>query len=121
MSIVPYAGRAGGSLPQSVSLLTGDNYTAWSIKVEANLDAAWLWEAVVVPEDAAVAVIAKKDKPAHAYLLGTLAEDLLLQVASKKTAAEVWASLKARFVGAHRVRTARLGTLRGEFELLRMA
>ncbi|XBH87940.1 hypothetical protein VPH35_075307 [Triticum aestivum] len=121
MSIVPYAGRAGGSLPQSVPLLTGDNYTAWSIKVEANLDAAWLWEAVVVPEDAAVAVIAKKDKPAHAYLLDALAEDLLLQVASKKTAAEVWASLKARFVGAHRVRTARLGTLRGEFELLRMA
>ena len=42
------------------------------------------------------------------------------QVAPKKTAAEVWASLKARFVGADRVRAARLGTLRGEFELLRM-
>ncbi|XP_073363782.1 uncharacterized protein [Aegilops tauschii subsp. strangulata] len=121
MSIVPYAGGTGGSPPQSVPLLTGDNYTAWSIKVEANLDAAGLWEAVVVREDAAAPVIAKKDKPARAYLLGALAEDLLLQVASKKTAAEVWASLKARFVGADRVRAARLGTLRGEFELLRMA
>ncbi|XBH71455.1 hypothetical protein VPH35_098906 [Triticum aestivum] len=76
---------------------------------------------MVVPKDAAAAVIVKKDKPARAYLLGALAEDLLLQVASKKTAAEVWASLKARFVGADRVRAARLGTLRGEFELLRMA
>ncbi|KAM3279796.1 hypothetical protein ACQJBY_046896 [Aegilops geniculata] len=117
MSIIPYGGGTGGSLPQ----LTGDNYTAWAIKVEANLDAAGLWKAVVVPEDAAAAVIAKKDKPARAYLLSALAENLLLQVASKKTAAEVWASLKARFVGADRVRAARLGTLRGEFELVRMA
>ena len=121
MSIVPYAGGASGSMPQAVPLLTGDNYMAWSIKVEANLNAAGLWEAVVVPEDAAAAVIAKKDKPARAYLLSALAEDLLLQVVSKKTAAEVWASLKTRFVGADRVRAARLGTLRGEFELLRMA
>ncbi|SPT15557.1 unnamed protein product [Triticum aestivum] len=121
MSIVPYGGGVGGSLPQSVLQLTGDNYTVWAIKVEVNLDAAGLWEAVVVPEDAAAAVIAKKDKPARAYLLGALVENLLLQVASKKTAAEVWASLKARFVGADHVRAARLGTLRGEFELLRMA
>ncbi|XP_073367525.1 uncharacterized protein [Aegilops tauschii subsp. strangulata] len=121
MSLVPYAGGAGSSLPQPVPILTGENYTAWAIKVEANLDAAGLWETVVVPEDAAAAVIAKKDKPARAYLLGALAEDLLLQVASKKTAAEVWASLKARFVGADRVRVARLGTLCGEFELLHMA
>ncbi|XBJ28324.1 hypothetical protein VPH35_005448 [Triticum aestivum] len=121
MSIVPYGGGTGGSLPQAVPLLTGGNYTAWAIKVEANIDAAGLWEAVVVPEDVAAAVIAKKDKPAGAYLLGALAKDLLLQVAAKKTAAEVWADLKARFVGADRVRAARLGTLRGEFELLRMA
>ncbi|XBJ18352.1 hypothetical protein VPH35_009543 [Triticum aestivum] len=120
MSIVSYAGGSGSSLPTPVPMLTGDNYTTWAIKVEANLDAAGLWEAVVVPEDAAAAVIAKKDKPARAYLLGALAEDLLLQVSSKKTAAEVWSSLKARFVGADRVRAARLGTLHSEFELLRM-
>lgn len=104
-----------------VPMLTGDNYTTWAIKVEADLDAAGLWEAVEPSEDGAAAVIAKKDKPARAYLFRALSEDLLLQVASKKTAAEVWASLKARFVGADRVRAARLGTLRGEFELLRMA
>ena len=108
-------------MSQSVPLLTGDNYTTWAIKVEADLDAAGLWEAVEPPEDAAAAVIAKKDKLARAYLFRALSKDLLLQVASKKTAAEVWASLKARFVGADRVRAARLGTLRGEFEMLRMA
>lgn len=104
----------------SVPMLTGDNYDTWAIKVEANLDAAGLWEVVVLPEDAAAAVIVKKDKPVRSYLFGALAEDLMLEVSSKKKA-EVWAILKARFVGADRVRTARLGTLRGEFELLCMA
>ena len=75
----------------------------------------------MVLEDPTVAVSPKKNKQARAYLLGTLAEDILLQVSSKKTAAEVWASLKARFVGADRVRAARLSTLRGEFDYLIMA
>ena len=86
MSIVPYTGGTGGSLPHAVPQLSGENYTTWAIKMEAIFDAAGLWEAVVVPEDAAAAVIAKKDKPARAYLLGALAEDLLLQVAKKKIA-----------------------------------
>ncbi|KAE8769390.1 retrotransposon protein [Hordeum vulgare] len=69
--------------------LNGENFTTWAIKVEADLDAAGLWEAVVPPKDAALAVITKKDKPARAYLLRALANDLLLQVAAKKTAAEI--------------------------------
>ncbi|XP_073353578.1 uncharacterized protein [Aegilops tauschii subsp. strangulata] len=101
-------------------MLTGENYTPWAIKVEANLDTAGLWEAVVPAEDAVAAVISKKDKPVRAYLLGMLAEDLLLQVASNKMATEVWSSLKARFVVADRVRAMRLAMLRSDFELLRM-
>ena len=104
----------------SVPMLTGENYTTWAIKVEADLDAAGLWEAVVPPEEAVSAVIAKKDKPARAYLLRALSDDLLLQVAAKKTAAEIWSSLKSRFVGADRVRAARLAMLRRDFERLRM-
>ena len=65
-------------MPLSCPMLTGDNYTVWAIKVEANLDAQGLWEAVVLAEDAAAAIIAKKHKPARAYLLGALAEDILL-------------------------------------------
>ncbi|XBJ11252.1 hypothetical protein VPH35_015983 [Triticum aestivum] len=121
MSIVPYGGGSGGAVAHPAPVLMGENYVTWAIKVEADLDAAGLWEAVVSPEDAASAVIAKKDKPARAYLLRALADDLLLQVAAKKTAAEIRSSLKARFVGADRVRAARLGMLRGEWELLRMA
>lgn len=76
---------------------------------------------MVVLEDAAAALIVKRDKPARAYLLGALAEDLLMQLASKKTVVDVWASMKSRFIGTDRVQAARLGMLRGEFELLRMA
>ncbi|KAE8782460.1 retrotransposon protein [Hordeum vulgare] len=102
-------------------MLTDDNYTVWAIKVEANLGAQGMWEAVVPMEDSAATIIAKKDKPARAYLLGGLSEDILLQVSLKMTAVELWASLKTWFVGADRVRAARLATLRGEFERLRMA
>ena len=52
------------------------------------------------------AVNAKKCKTARALLLSGLPEDVLLQVAAKPTAREVWDSLKMRFVGAERVRAA---------------
>ena len=87
--------------------------------MEANLDVQGLWDAVALAD--AAAVDAKKSKTARVYLLGALAEDILLQVSSKKTAAELWISLKTRFVGVDRVRAVRLGTLRGEFERLCIA
>ena len=100
-------------------VLTGDNYTVWAIKAQAILDAHPLWEAVAPANDAAVN--AKKCKTARALLLSGLPKDVLLQVAAKPTTREVWDSLKVRFVGADRVRAARLASLRGEFDRLRMA
>ena len=67
----------------------------------------------------AAAVVAK-DKKAKAYLLQCLPDDLLMQVASKKIGKEVWDSLKTRFVGADRVKEARLQTLKSEFNGMRM-
>ncbi|KAE8781037.1 hypothetical protein D1007_45746 [Hordeum vulgare] len=63
MALVPYSGESGTAMATSVPFLTWENFTTCAIKVEADLDAAVLWEAVVPPEDAALAVIAKKDKP----------------------------------------------------------
>ncbi|KAE8806813.1 retrotransposon protein [Hordeum vulgare] len=76
--------------------------------VEANLDVARLWEVVVPAEDAAATVIAKKDKPARAYLLGALSAEILLRVLSKKTTGELWVSLKKR-IGGVAARYAGLG------------
>ena len=63
---------------------------------------------------------AKLDRKARAHLLQCLPDDLLMQVAAKKTGKEVWDSLKARFVGEESVKKARLQTLKGEFDALYM-
>ncbi|XP_071675729.1 uncharacterized protein [Lolium perenne] len=121
MALVLHSGGAGGSaMPLFCPMLTRDNYTVWAIKVEANLDVQGVWEAVV-PADPTAMVDPEKNKRARAYLLGALSEDILLQVSSKKTAPAIWECLKARFVGADRVKVARLSTLRGEFDRLIMA
>ncbi|KAK9076273.1 hypothetical protein SSX86_004606 [Deinandra increscens subsp. villosa] len=98
--------------------LTASNYTTWAIKMEAILDAQGVWEAI--EPSAGVAVDEKKSKMARAYIFQAIPEEILLQVAKKKTAKEVWDSLKTRFVGAERVQKARLHTLKSEFEALRM-
>ena len=100
-------------------VLSPASYTAWAIKVEAILDAQGLWEAVAPAADAEVD--ARKNKTVRAQLLQALPEDILMQVSTKKTAKEVWESLKTRFVGANRVKTARLAMLKGDFDRLCMA
>ncbi|CAM0877177.1 unnamed protein product [Alopecurus aequalis] len=117
MAIVPH-GAGGSSVALTLPMLTPENYTVWAIKAEAILDAQGLLEAVAPADE--TAVDDRKNKTARAQLLGALSEDLLMQVSTKKTAREVWDSLKTRFVGADRVKAARLSTLRGEFDRLRM-
>lgn len=72
-----------------------------------------VWDAI--EPAAGVAVDPRRDKKARSHLLQSLPEDLLMQVAKKRSAKEVWDCLKTRFVGADRVREARLQTLKGEF------
>nr|GEX29343.1 putative zinc finger, CCHC-type [Tanacetum cinerariifolium] len=99
-------------------VLTSTNYMTWAIKMEAIMDAQRLWE--FIEPAAGVAADKKKSKLAHAFIFQAISEDILMQVAKKKTAHEVWESLKTRFVGADRVQKARLPTLKSEFEALRM-
>uniref|UniRef100_A0A8I7B2D9 CCHC-type domain-containing protein n=1 Tax=Hordeum vulgare subsp. vulgare TaxID=112509 RepID=A0A8I7B2D9_HORVV len=91
MALVPHGGGASGSVPMAMPMLTPDNYTVWAIKAQTILDVHTMWEAVASGD---AAVNAKKDKAARAMLLGALPEDVLLQVATKLTAKEVWDSLK---------------------------
>lgn len=98
-------------------MLSLDGYTVWAIKAHAILDAHTLWEAVA-PGDSPVNN--KKCKTARALILQGLPEDVLLSVATKTTAREVWDSLSVRFVGAERVRAARRATLHSELDRTRM-
>ena len=69
-------GAGGISVSVSCPMLTAENYTIWTIKVEAILDAHGMWEAVV--SEKGVAVDDKKNKTAWAQLLDALSEDILL-------------------------------------------
>jgi len=113
---------SGGERFQYPSL-TATNYTSWSIRVQAIMEDQGVWE-IMEPSgerDAmAVAAARAKDRKAKAHLLQCLPDDLLMQVAGKKTGKEVWDSLKARFVGEERVKEARLQTLKSEFDALKM-
>ncbi|KAJ0579462.1 putative RNA-directed DNA polymerase [Helianthus annuus] len=104
--------------PFQCPTLTSSNYTTWAIKMEAIMDAQGLWESI--EPQAGVVVDEKKSKTARAFIFQAIPEEILLQVAKKKTAKEVWESLKTRFVGAERVQKARLHTLKSEFESMRM-
>ncbi|KAJ9567459.1 hypothetical protein OSB04_003425 [Centaurea solstitialis] len=112
------APRDTGGVPFQCPMLTPSNYTTWAIKMEAIMDAQGVWEAV--EPAAGVAVDEKKNKIARAFIFQAVPEDILLQIAKKKKAQEVWETLKVRYLGADRVQKARLQTLKSEFEVLHM-
>ncbi|XP_076935761.1 uncharacterized protein LOC143602588 [Bidens hawaiensis] len=88
-------------------ILTPTNYNTWSIKMEAIMDAHGLWDAV--------GLLTRRCQSRLVLLFS-----ILSQAAKKKTAKEVWDSLKSRYVGAERVQKARLRSLKSEFEGLQM-
>jgi len=118
MSIVTQQGKEGGSVPFQCSMLTSTNYTTWTIKMEAIMDAQGIWESIEPP--AGVAVDEKKNNSARDFIFQAVPEDVLLQVSKKRTAKEIWEALKVRYLGATRVQKARLHTLKSDFEALRM-
>ncbi|KAL9264192.1 hypothetical protein AKJ16_DCAP23270 [Drosera capensis] len=86
--------------------------------MKAMLDAQDVWETVESAEKEEFNP--RKDKKARAYILQSIPEDVLLQIAKKKTAKEIWESLKTRYLSANRVKKARLQILKNEFDALRM-
>jgi hypothetical protein len=82
------------------------------------------WEVVEPPEGSSAGALteaqATKDKKVRAHLFQCMPDELLMQVAKKKTGKEVWDSLKARFVGSERIKDACLQTLKAEFDALGM-
>ncbi|KAL6654203.1 hypothetical protein ACP70R_007668 [Stipagrostis hirtigluma subsp. patula] len=118
MSIVPAQVVKEGGVSLPYPMLTSTNYSTWAIKMEVNMEAQGLWDAVA-PADGEV-VEKKKDKMAMACLFGAIPDDVLQQVAKKTTAKEVWESLKTRCLGVDRVKKARVQTLKSEFKELCM-
>ncbi|XP_076943088.1 uncharacterized protein LOC143613196 [Bidens hawaiensis] len=108
--------EAGPSMTLQCPILNSTNYTIWAVKIIANFDVHGILE--VLEEEGVVD--AKKNRMAIAYLFQAMPEEVFLQVAHHKKTADIWADLKARFVGADMVKEARLQTLELEFEALKM-
>ncbi|KAI3523596.1 hypothetical protein L1887_01838 [Cichorium endivia] len=108
-----------GQITLHYPMLSRNNYGAWAIKMRVFMQAQGVWEAVE-PRTANTVVEVKKDKMALAAIYQGIPEDLLMSLAEKKTAKEAWEALKTMFMGADRVKTARIQTLKAEFEAMNM-
>lgn len=93
-----------GHITLHYPMLSRTNYVAWAIKMKVFMQAQGVWDAIE-PRTANTMVEVKKDKMALAAIYQGIPEDMLLSLAEKQTAKESWDALKARFLGADRVKT----------------
>nr|GEU99437.1 hypothetical protein [Tanacetum cinerariifolium] len=100
-------------------MLSKSNYAAWAIKMKVFMQAQGVWEAVE-PKNTGDAVNVKMDKMDLAAIYQGIPEDMLLSLAEKETTKETWTTLKTMYMGADRVKTTRVQTLKAEFEVLSM-
>ena len=100
-------------------MLTSTNYTVWAIRMKNILRVHKVWSIVETATEDDDKNDDKNDM-ATALLFQAIPEALVLQVGELDTAKKVWDAIKARYVGAERVREARLQTLMTEFDKLKM-
>lgn len=103
--------------PSSIQclMLNNTNYTVWSIRMKIALRVHKFWETIDPGSDNV-----EKNDLAQALLFQSIPESLILQVGDLETSKAVCDSIKARNLGADRVKEARLQTLLAEFDRLKM-
>lgn len=107
--------KEGGTSSIRCPMLTSTNYTVWAMRMKAALKVHKAWDAIegdLTEGD--------KNDMAVVLLFQSIPDVLILQVGELNTAKKFWEAIKARHVGAERVREARLQTLMSEFDRLKM-
>ena len=107
--------KNNGSSSIKFPMLTSTNYTVWAMRMKIALKVNKVWESIDPGNKDE-----EKNDVAIALLFQSIPEALTLQVGDLDTAKAVWDAIKARHVGAERVREARLETLMAEFDRLKM-
>ena len=110
-----YKPKESGSSKIQCPMLTATNYTVWSMRMNVLLKVHKVWEAIKPGTDDG-----DKSDMARAFLFQSIPEILILQVGNLNTVKEAWDAIKTRYVGADRVREARLQTLTDEFNRMKM-
>lgn len=103
--------------PSSIKcpMLDSANYTVWAIRMKVALKVNKVWEVIELGSKDE-----NKNDMAIALLFQSIPEALILQLGDLDTAKAVWEAIKARHVGADRVKEARLQTLMAEFDRIKM-
>ncbi|KAG7594885.1 Zinc finger CCHC-type [Arabidopsis thaliana x Arabidopsis arenosa] len=107
--------KEGGSTSIQCPMLNNSNYTVWTMRMKAALRVHKAWE-IIDPGSSDI----EKNDMARALLFQSIPESMILQVGEHETAKGVWDGIKARNLGAERVKEARLQTLMNEFDRLKM-
>ena len=107
--------KGGGPSPISCPMLNATNYTVWAMRMRLLLKVHKVWEVVENESDAV-----DKNDMETALPFQSIPEALILHVNELESAKKVWDAIKARHLGAERVREARLQTLMAEFDRITM-
>ena len=107
--------REGGTSSINCPMLSATNYTVWAIRMKTLLKVHKAWD-VIEQETEEI----EKNDMAIALIFQSIPEALVLQVGDIDNAKKVWEAIKARHIGADRVKEARLQTLMAEFDRLKM-
>ncbi|CAA7056012.1 unnamed protein product [Microthlaspi erraticum] len=111
--------EGGGSSSIICPMLTATNYTFWAMRMRMALRVHKVWD-VVEKETIPHIPDGEKNDMAIALICQSIPEALVLQVGELDSAKKIWNTIQAKYVGAERVREARLQTLMSEFERLTM-
>jgi hypothetical protein len=111
------ATKVPGKVSLRVPVLIKTNYDAWVVKMKLLMRGVW---DVVDPSTKEHASDEEKDSMAMAIISMGLGDEMLMQVAEKESAFEMWTALCSMHMGAERAKKAKVQTLRWELENLCM-
>ncbi|XP_023765202.1 uncharacterized protein LOC111913729 [Lactuca sativa] len=97
-------------------MLNLTNYTVWLMRMKVVLKIHKAWTVI----DPGTEKNEEKDYLAMGLLYQAIPESLIMQIGDVDSSKVLWELIKARYVGADRVKEARLQTLNAEFDRLKM-
>ncbi|XP_023754894.1 uncharacterized protein LOC111903348 [Lactuca sativa] len=106
-----------GSTTIVCPMLSSTNYTVWALRMKVVFKIHKAWTVI----DPRTEKNGKKDYLAMGLLYQAIPETLIMQIGDVESLKVLWDAIKAMYVGADRVKEARLQTLMVEFDRLNMS
>nr|GLL21413.1 uncharacterized protein LOC113766746 [Ipomoea trifida] len=123
---------AGDSFLSKPPVFTGENYHAWSVKMETYLEAHGPWEMLEIdevpalPEDPTIAQMReyreekKKMNKAKTCIHSALTDEVFTKIMTCKTVKQAWILLKNEYEGNDMTKRMQVLNLKREFEMQKM-